>query len=199
MDTIPGGKSEEATNLNISRGEIAHRLAAVKHRLGKKGLSAVFIGAVKADPMGDMGILNSLVMHMMLGGAIADWLDLDLEAMTGNDHMSLSGAMEGICSLKDMDARVQPKPAKDPLSAYPFGRRRAAPAKEGRMSRKFNKTANQNKRLSSDVGAELACMFEIVDMLDYLEKKSGAAAGFDNNRPAYILPKKTHAAKQMTL
>jgi hypothetical protein len=79
------------------------------------------------------------------------------------------GSMEAASLLSETDARR----SRSLRSAfYPVGRRKS-PIKEAKKAKRgFNKVAaNQNGRFSSEVQSGLARMFELVDMIDKLEKQ----------------------------
>jgi hypothetical protein len=185
-DSASSGKGEEYISLNALRGQALQRLAGVHSRLEGRGVGAAFLRAAKIDPIGDVGFLGSLISNMILGGALGDWLDdylhLDDYGLMDNFNGVAAVGLEGMSILRDLDSNGLRSRR---MSDYPEGRRVYA-MKEANMSRKFNLvSANQNNRFSFDTWADLACMFEILDMLDRLEAQDVKGINMDEKKPVY--------------
>ncbi len=193
-----GNETPDTISLNALRGQALLRLAGVHERLESKGVGAAFLRAAKPDFLGDMGFLSSLIMHAIIGGPLADFLEehmpFSLDMMdrfnSVSSHISALGGLEGTSLVQDTEAT---RNRSFRMSFYPEGRRKSA-MKDAKMSRKFNLvSANQNGRFSFDVQAELACMFEIIDMIDTLEKQGVKEMRIDNSQSVYsILKQITH-------
>ncbi len=183
-------KNEETNNvsLNALRGQALQRLAGVHERLEARGIGAAFLRAAKVDPVGDMGFLGSLIANMLLGGVFADFLGAHVPMPSGHHGMMSDfngvavAATEGLSLVRDLDSyglrsRI--------MYAYPEGRRKCA-MKEANVSKKFNLvSANQNNKFSLDAQAEMACMFEILDILDRLEAQDVRGMRLDGKEPVY--------------
>lgn len=176
-------------SLDALRGQAMKRLTGVQQTLERKGLSASFIQAAKADPIGDMGFMSGLIVNMIFGGALMPVIGTVglTDAFNG-----LSACVEGVSTVTDEKAHGY---RARKLNDYPEGRRRCA-LEAAKTSKKFNLvSANQNNRFSYDVQADLACMFEILDMLDMLEKEGVSAIRLDEKEAVYNALKLT--TKQM--
>lgn len=176
-------------SLDSLRGQAMKRLSGVQQNLESKGLGASFIQSAKADPIGDMGFMSGLIVNMILGGSLTGLMSSVGLSDTFN---GFSAYIEGVSVLTDEKAYGY---RSRKLSDYPEGRRKCALA-AAKVGKKFNLvSANQNNRFSYDVQADLACMFEILDMLDMLEKEGVSMIRLDQKESVYDALKLT--TKQM--
>jgi hypothetical protein len=132
-----------------------------------------------------MGLLGSLILDMMVGGALSSFFGIHaFDAL----HSGLSACMEGVSLLTDQDARNhRTRTSGD----YPYGRR-VCTLTEASAAKKFNLvSANQNHSLSCDVQADLACMYEILDMLDKIQAEGVTEMRLDRRESVYSVLKKT--------
>lgn len=149
------------------RGQALKRLGGAQQRLESKGINPRT--ARRADAMGDMGLLGTLIVGMVAGGPFMSMLHAHFPATDAFNFASFSPCMDGVSYLRDQ--MVEGHRARRVDNFYPEGRRRDA-EKAAKVGRKFNLvSANQNNRLSFDTQAEIACMCEILDMLDMLERQ----------------------------
>jgi hypothetical protein len=178
-----------AVSLDALRGQALKRLAGVEHSLESKGVGAAFTRAAKADPIGDMGLVGSLIMGMIMGMGTSGLLHSSFPASAVFNYETISSGIDGISILRDQAAEGY---RSRKLDAYPEGRRKCALEAAGRMGKKFNLvSANQNNRFSFDVQADLACMYEIIDMLDRLENEGVGAIRVDQKETVYDSLKQT--------
>jgi hypothetical protein len=177
------GHQAAAVPLDALRGQALNRLTGVQHSLESKGVGAAFTRAAKADPVGDMGLLGGLIMGMIMGVGISPLLHHQLPVSAIFNYESISTGLDTIAILRDQAAEGY---RSRKLNDYPEGRRQCALEAASRMGKKFNLvSANQNNRLSFDAQADLACMYEIIDMLDRLEKEGVRAIQIDRQEPVY--------------
>ena len=171
-----------AVSLKAVRGNALQRLAGVQQSLEGKGVDTASIRAAKADPVGDMGILGSLIMGVIMGGPLSSLLHSNFSVLAAFNHEAALSGLDGIAVLRDQAVEGY---RSRKLSAYPEGRRRCA-LEAARVGKKFNLvSANQNNRFSYDVQADMACMYEIIDMLDRLEDAGVTTICLDQRKPAY--------------
>lgn len=176
------GKTEGGDSrvpVGVLKANALQRLAGAQERLGARGMSGAFLRAVKMDPVGDMGFLNGLIFSAIVGGPITELLDgmmphgLYAELSDMFNTLSNPGVLEGVSALRDFQEQrdEQKDLTRRGTAFYPKGRRKCLLEEQRKMRRKFNKAsaANQNKRFTLDVQTDLACMFELVDMLGKLE------------------------------
>ncbi|MCE9507952.1 MAG: hypothetical protein K8R48_06540 [Alphaproteobacteria bacterium] len=176
-------------SLDALRGQALSRLSGVQHSLESKGVGAAFIRAAKADPLGDMGLTGSLIMSMIMGVSTSGLLPAHFPVSAIFNYETISSALDGISILRDQVAEGY---RGRKLDDYPEGRRKCALEAAGRMGKKFNLvSANQNHRLSFDAQADLACMYEIIDMLDRLENEGVRAIRIDQKESVYDSLKQT--------
>jgi len=171
----------------MQREQVMQRLAGVRERLEKKGVGAAFHRVAKADPVGDMGFLGSMILHGILSGSIdelmGDLLPIGHDGLTGDLSSSLTiGGMEGLSLLSEaQEDRHIRRPS---ASFYPLGRRKEK-VKDTKASKKFNRAAaatGRNARFSYDVQTDLAHMFELTDMLNTLEGQEAQEISLNNSR-----------------
>ena len=153
-------------SIDAMRGQAIKRLTEIQQKLESKGISSAFTRNAKPDAIGDAGILNGVIIGAILGGPIADLFEGSAISDVFN-CVSAQGVMEGVSMLCDERAEAY-RTCK--LADYPEGRRKCSLWALHKTKERFNLvSANQNSRLSWDVQAEIACMFEIIDMLDRLQ------------------------------
>jgi hypothetical protein len=175
-------------SLDALRGQALNRLAGVQHSLESKGVGAAFTRAAKADPIGDMGLTGSLIMSMIMGSAMSGLLPAHFPISAIFNYETISGGLDGISILRDQAAEGY---RSRKLDDYPEGRRKCA-LEAARVGKKFNLvSANQNNRFSFDSQADLACMYEIIDMLDRLENEGVRAVRIDRKESVYDSLKQT--------
>jgi hypothetical protein len=173
--TIASSTETDIVSLNALRNQTQQQLAGVRASLEDKGVGQAFLRAAKADPMGDMGFMGSLAFHALLGGPMAafmaDNFSFDL-GLTGHfNEAATMGVMEGLSALEDTAAQ-KGSHKKLRSALYPKGRNTKADVKKTKTKAKFNRVAaNQNGKFTFDVQAELAYMYELVDMLEKLEQQ----------------------------
>jgi hypothetical protein len=178
MSTYNSGNHGASEAIHAEHNQAVQQLAGIQAHLASRGLGAAFLRAAKADPVGDMGFVGSMILHAIVGGSFADFLQEHLPHspwMTEHlNEVSMLGSMEAASLLSETEARR----ARTLCSAfYPVGRRKA-PIKEAKAKRGFNKVAaNQNGRFSSEVQSGLARMFELIDVIDKLEKQRNSNNG----------------------
>lgn len=162
---------EFSVSLNTLRGQAMKRIAGIEETLQAKGISRAFIrSAGKSDALGDMGgLLMGLVAGHMLGAAIGHAVSAKTGLSATFNHIPFGAILETAATLRDEKANGY---RQRKLDDYPEGRRICALMAASKAKRKFNLvSANENARISSDDEANMACMHEIIDMLDRLEKE----------------------------
>ncbi|MFH1158384.1 MAG: hypothetical protein V1721_05810 [Pseudomonadota bacterium] len=177
-----------AVSLDVLRGQTMQRLAGVHQRLDGKGLSAVFTRSSRGPASND-SLFGGMFFNMVLGGAVSAFMGADFNPMNhdaSNDFnlaAAVPAAIDATTILRDEESY---KYRTRHLSDYPYGRRNHA-LEEARKSRhKFNLVSGrQNNALSFDVQAELACMYEMLDMLDKLDRQGVTAMRLDKKQPVY--------------
>lgn len=174
-------------SVDALRGQAMQRLAGIERSLENKGVGAAFARASRAEPTGDTGFLGGLIADMALFAPVSAFFgDHFCGVMEGFNGVaaagSIEGAIEGIAFLADQQASGYQNRR---LNDYPEGRRKCA-LEAARTGRKFNLvSARDNNRFSFNAQAELACMFEILDMLDTLECQGVTLMRLDEQRPVY--------------
>lgn len=180
-------------SVNALRGQALKQLAGVQQRLGAKGVGAAFLRAAKSDPIGDMGFVGSLMASLILWSPITSMLGhagIGQHGLLSHfNHMAVSALIEGAMIVIDDKATDLKARA---VEGYPEGRRKEA-LTEGARARKFNLlAANQNSRFGNDVQSELACMFDLIDLLDKLEQQGVKEMRLDKKQPVYKTLQQTH-------
>lgn len=172
-DNVVISETPSSDTIAMQRDHVLQRLAGVHQRLEKQGVGATFYRVAKADPMGDMG-LSSLMMHAIVCGPIDGLLaDYHLPGLTDELGSALTlGSMEAASALDDTRDH---RPAKRLRTAfYPLGRNKSA-VKDAKTSKTFNAVssgAGRGSKFSYEVQAELAGMFDLMDMLANLKEGS---------------------------
>jgi hypothetical protein len=170
------------------RGQALKRLAGVQNSLNSKGVGAAFLRSAKEDPIGDMGLLGTLIMGMIVAGPISAMFNSHIPVSDAFNFASCSQCLDGISFLRDQEIEGHRGRR---LNDYPEGRRKCS-LDAMRASKKFNLvSANQNNRFSFDMQAEMACMYEIIDMLDRLEDEGVKMIRLDQDKPVYDALKQT--------
>jgi len=188
FNKVANDERTTAVSLDALRGQALKRLAGVQNSLESKGVGADFTRSAKADPIGDMGLLGTLVMGMIMGGPISALLHSHIPTIDAFNYAAFSQCIDGFSFLRDQETEGY---RSRKLSAYPEGRRKCA-LEAARVGKKFNLvSANQNHRFSFDVKAEMACMYEIIDMLDKLEDEGVKMMRLDQDKPVYDALKQT--------
>lgn len=179
-----------AVSLQALRGQAMQRLAGIELSLENKGIGAGFARAAsRPDPVGDMGFLNSLIVDMIMLAPISAFICDHFHGVTEGFNVAaastIEGAVEGVAVLRD--ERYQSRR----LSDYPEGRRACAleAARAGKSCTLVS--GYDHNRFSFSAQAELACMFEIIDMLDRLEKEGVTQMRLDPQKPVYDVLKQT--------
>ena len=178
--------SARTVSLNALRGAAMKRLGAVQQKLEGQGLSAAFTrSAPRADFLDESGFTGGLLMNMMLGGAV---LGVHLHMGQPENlseafhHAAVMTCLEGVAMLRDQAADGH---GARKLDDYPEGRRKSA-LDEAHACKKFNLVSGgHNNRLSFDMQADVACMYEIIDMLDDLERAGVRSIQLDRKQPVY--------------
>ena len=177
-------------NVEGIRAQVVQTLHGSFHRLEAKGISREFAAASKqGDPLGDMGILGSLLAHIVMWGAILHGMESFVESRVGPvalfdafNHSILAPAFEAASMLTDDKAHVNRRRV---LNDYPEGRRQPTlfdPA----LNKKFNLVAaNDEWRFNFDTQAEMACMFEMLDMLGDIERQGIYTLEMNTDRSVY--------------
>lgn len=186
MNTYNSANKDASEATHTERNQALQQLAGIQGHLANRGLGGAFLRAAKADPLGDMGFMGSLVLHAIIGGPFADFLGEHLPhspwTLEHVNEISMLGSMEAASLLSETEAR---RARTLRSSFYPVGRRKA-PIKEAKAKRGFNKVAaNQNKRFSLEVQSGLARMFELIDMIDQLEKQDTGKASHKSRQPGH--------------
>ena len=184
MNTASGstGSEEAAGSASISISSLRQQLSATQDRLESRGLSASFVRAVKSDPIGDTGFLSSLVFHAILGGSLdmlGEYVPDGL--LTDFNGAAVQGGIEGFSALRDVAAheRLVKRSA-----SYPKGRRKDI-MRDKTRSQFRRASANQNSGFSFETQADLGAMFEIMDMLDRLERQGTKDAPVTQSQNVY--------------
>lgn len=178
----------ESVSLNALRGQTMMRLAGVQQRLESKGIGMEFArSASRTSPSNDAGLMGGLILSSLVAGAFSSFMGMHIqmgESALGVsfNHAVVSGALESLSLYRDQQSDGY-KGRK--LNDYPEGRRNAA-LLEGKISKKYNLVSGQhNNRLAFNAEADLACMHEILDLLDKLENTGVKKICLDKNEPAY--------------
>ncbi|MCK5518239.1 MAG: hypothetical protein KAI61_02395 [Alphaproteobacteria bacterium] len=181
-------------SLDVLRGQTMQRLAGVHQRLGDKGLSSVFAQSSRSPASND-GLFGEMFFGMVLGGAISAFMGEGFNPINNNttddfnSAAAISNAIEVASIVRDDD---YDKYSSRHLSDYPQGRRNHALEEARKSKHKFNLVSGgHNNALSFDVQAELACMYEILDMLDNLEHQGATTMRLDKKQPIYNILKDT--------
>jgi len=171
------GAGDAAGARHAVRAITMQKLAGVQERLGSSGISAEFLRAAKNDPVGDTGVMGSVLFHGLLMGPfdafLADMLPYHADLLAGHLH-DISAIGEGLSALRET-AQEQAQRQRGIRSAfYPLGRRKAdkldkKKSRKGAKSR-FNRAANQNRH-TREQQAELGHMFDLMDSLHALERE----------------------------
>lgn len=185
------------TSTGALRDQTLQRLHAVYKKLDSKGVSATFSRAARAggDAVGDMGLIGGLIGNIVMWMPFFDVLEQALEARMGDvggfDMMrdtTAMAALDGLCMYRD--DKVQGSRTRV-LYDYPEGRRRD-PISDQPLNKKFNlASANDNLGFGYDAEAEIACLFEILDTLEALEKQGVSLLQLDQKEPVYDAMKRT--------
>jgi hypothetical protein len=172
--TDTAGTSDTAPSNAIAtqREHVLQRIAGVHERLERHGVGAAFFRVAKADPIGDMGFLGSMLMHAIVCGPIDELLaEYHLPGLTDEFGSALTlGGMEAASALDDTrDLRHIKRPR---TAFYPLGRNKST-VKNAKTRKKFNAAASgaggRGSKFSYEVQAELAGMFDLMDMLANLK------------------------------
>jgi hypothetical protein len=179
------------TSTDALRDQALQRLHGVYKKLDSKGISASFSRAARAggDAVGDMGLIGGLIANMAMWAPFFDALAQTFEAPVGElggfDMMrdsTLMAALDGLCMYRD--DKVQGSRTRV-LYDYPEGRRRD-PILDQPLNKKFNLvSSNDNARFGYDTEAEIACLFEILDTLDALQRQGVSLLQLDQKEPVY--------------
>jgi hypothetical protein len=177
-----------AVSLDALRGQALKRLSGVQQRLDGQGVSAVFTRSAKADAVGDMGFLSGLILDMIVLGSFSAFLGSHITvhhhaAGSAFNHAAGAVGAEGISMMCDQEADgYRRRKGGD----YPEGRRRCALEAARLSKKKFNLVSGQQtNRFSFDAKAELACLYEILDVLDRLEDEGVRMMRLDSKQPVY--------------
>ncbi len=158
---------QATASVDSLRGQALKRLAGAEQRLQTQGVNPRTARA--ADSLGDMGLLGTLILGMVAGGPFMSMLHAHFPAIDAFNAASFAPCIDGVSYLRDQAAEGYR--ARRVNAFYPEGRRREAHA-AAKVGQKFNLvSANQNNSLSFDTQADIACMCEILDMLDTLERE----------------------------
>ena len=165
-------------SVNALRGQAMERIATIEARIGCNGQR-------KQSRSSADGFLGGIIFNMLVGGAISGFASTHCHVgaahMAAFNHVATAG-MEGISTLRDDEAR---RYRALELSHYPEGRRACALEAASR-SRKFNLVSgSDNNRFAFDEEAELTCMYELIDMLDCLERAGVKEMRLDKDKPVY--------------
>lgn len=183
--------TETGNTASSQRERVLQQITGVQNRLEKKGVGAAFYRAAKPDPVGDMGVMGSLLFHAILSGPLEELIGEHL-AIAGHGELDSAltlGGMEAISLLSE----TQERPAVSRLKSafYPLGRNNK---KSIAADRKASKVVSRNGRFSADVQAELAFLFELTDMLNHLEEKD--AVEINGKRAHFVTRKSVSPAYQ---
>jgi hypothetical protein len=171
-----------AVSIDALRGQALKRLAGVQNSMESKGLGGEFSRSAKVDPIGDMGLLGTVVMGMIMGGPISAVLHAHFPVLESFNYAAVSPFIDGISFLRDQETEGY---RSRKLSDYPEGRKKCA-LEAARTGKKFNLVSGTQKhRFSFDAKAEMACMYEIIDMLDRLEDEGVKMMRLDQDQPVY--------------
>lgn len=184
---------EFSVSVNALRGQAMKRIAGIEETLQAKGISRAYIrSAGKTDVLGDMGgLLIGLVAGHMLGAAICHVVSAKTGALSATfNDIPFGAILEAATTLQDEKASGY---RQRKLDDYPEGRRICALIAARKATRKFNLvSANENTRISSDDEANMACMHEIIDMLDRLEKEGVTTLRLNEKDNVYDVLRSTH-------
>ena len=186
-------------SLDVLRGQTMQRLAGVHQRLDDKGLSAAFTRSSRSPASND-GLFGEIFFGMILGGAVSAFIGEGFNPLNNsttdnfNTAAAVGNAIEVASIVRDDDFH---KYSSRHLSDYPQGRRNYALEEARKSKHKFNMVSGgHNNALSFDVQAELACMYEILDMLDKLEHQGTTKMRLGKKQPIYNILK--DATKKIT-
>lgn len=178
-----GNNNEATVAISDLRGQVQNRLQDAYKRLDPKN---AFGRASQAG--GEESMIGSLLFSMLTWTPFMQGLELGMENLLGeNIELFDTAADPMLCAVFDGVALAWDEKANKnrqrKLSDYPEGRR-SDPIFESRLSRPFNLvSANDNVRLSRDTQAEIACMSEMLDMLNDLEADGVSMLRLDANTP----------------
>lgn len=175
-------------SLDVLRGQTMQRLAGIHQRLDSKGLSAAFIRSSRSPASND-GLFGEMFFGMILGGAVSAFMGEGFNPINDsttdnfNTAAAVGNAIEVASIVRDDDFH---KYSSRHLSDYPQGRRNYALEEARKSKHKFNLVSGgHNNALSFDTQAELACMYEILDMLDRIENQGATTMLLDKKQPIY--------------
>lgn len=187
-----GNPASNGVSVDQLRAQATTRLNAAYLKIDPR---ASFNNTAKSG--GVDSLLGSMLFNALVGGALCHafaavapntHIDLDAEILPG---VSIAGAVEAVNLLSDDQAdRIR---RRTPL--YPQGRRQDPIV--NRPLKRFNMVAaNDCERFASDPRAEIACMSEILDMLDTLDKHGVDMVRIEPDKDAYAaLKNEVKAAK----
>jgi len=181
-------------SLDVLRGQTMQRLAGVHQRLDSKGINAAFTRSSRSPASND-GLFGEMFFGMVLGGAVSAFMGEGFNPINNNTTgdfntaAAVANTLEIASIVRDDD---YDKYSSRHLSYYPQGRRNYALEEARKSKHKFNLVSGgHNNTLSFDVQAELACMYEILDMLDKLEHQGATTMQLDKKQPIYNILKDT--------
>ncbi len=179
------------TTIDALRDQVTKRLEASYKKLDAKGVSASFSRSARAggDAVGDMGLIGSLIAGSLFWGSFLQGLEATVEQQIGETSAFDTMNDPFLCAVLDGASLVWDDKANNnrsrKMSGYPQGRRKAYQG-DAVINKKFNLVAaNQNTRHSYDTQAEIACMFELLDILARLEDQGVQMIRLPNKSPVY--------------
>ncbi len=181
-----------AVSLDVLRGQTMQRLAGVHQRLDSKGVSSVFTRSSK-NPSND-GFFGGMFFSMILSELASASQGTGFHPMSHGDGIIANdfnlaaiapAAIDAAVILRDENSSYH-KYRNRQLSDYPRGRRNHALEEARKSKHRFNLVSgSHNNAFSFDIQAELACMYEILDMLDNLEQQGAVEMRVDKKQPIY--------------
>jgi len=159
-------QEQKSISIQSMRGHAMQRLSGIQNKLQNQGLSQSDMKRKSSlDVIGDDGFLNNLLIDSIMFFPLSSFLSANIPLMETFNGSAANAYMEGT-SVWAEDA-YSSKGRR--LNDYPEGRKQYS-FSDAKHSKAFNLlSANQRGRFSSDVDADLNCMYEILDMLDNLE------------------------------
>jgi hypothetical protein len=157
--------------LKAAYAAATQRLAGTQQSLQRKGVGATFLRVARRDSLGDMGIIGNLLIGHILTGAVVD--SIDLHGLENHlDDPMLVGIADAYTNMED-EARNNKDSKRTKVDGYPEGRRKGA-IKNNRKKKAlaaFAAVAGRGKRFSQEVEAELASMFDLLDMVGAMQQQ----------------------------
>jgi len=154
---------DEMVTINAMRAETLRQLEGAEQRLTGKGIGLAFARAAKPDPMGDLGMLSGLIVHLILGSPFAASLSWH-SSHPVLDHALVSAAVECLSGASEEAMRYRRATRSDD---YPEGRRKC-PLMQARVRPRF-KLASEKKSAHVQRDAKMEVAF-FQDLLARLEK-----------------------------